>query len=348
MELETTKNFEQRKKDHIEHCLDEQVDVSINSFENIKLIHEALPDLNLADIDISKTLLGKMFSSPIFISSMTAGHMDGKKLNHLFASVCQEKNWLFNVGSQRRQLASGNSFDEWKELKQNYSQVYMCANLGLAQVITSSVEKIEEVISSIDAIGLIIHLNSLQEALQIEGTPSFKGGFEKIKQLSKVLSVPVILKETGCGFSINTLNKLNNSGVSVVDVSGYGGTHWGRVEGLRAKQAGHSVLSEMSQTFSNWGVSTLEGLMSVQHLDLSYKIWASGGIRNGLDVAKCLSMGASAVGMARPFLLHAQKGKNELLNYMNQLEQELKIALFCTGSSQIKELAGKWKWTNKN
>ena len=345
--METEAKFEQRKVDHIQHCLDDRVDVAANAFDPIKLIHEALPDINFDQVDISKFLLSHTFSSPIFISSMTAGHAMGQKLNYVFAAACEQKNWLFNVGSQRKQLGLQEVSSEWNEIKQNFPKIKICANLGIAQVITSKVQDIEKIISSIDAIGLIIHLNPLQEVLQIEGTPQFKGGLAKIIELSKELSVPVIVKETGCGFSVESLKKLNGTGVAAVDLAGYGGTHWGRVEGLRAEAKEERLLDEVSKTFSHWGETTLDSLMALQNLNLDYKVWASGGVRNGLDVAKCISMGASAVGMARPFLQAALKSQEELLHLMTRLEYDLKVALFCTGSLQINDLKGKWKWIGR-
>ncbi len=351
MEPENLKDFEQRKKDHISHCLNNHVDVSNNKLQGIALVHEALPDINFSEINISKNILGHMFSSPIYVSSMTAGHSEGKKLNDSFASACEQKNWLFAVGSQRRQLMDDSAANEWKDIKAKHPNLKMLANIGVAQAIECNLDSLESLVTSIDAIGLIIHLNPLQEAIQPEGTTNFKGGLDKIRLISESLSVPVIVKETGCGFSVGTLLKLKSTNIQAVDLSGYGGTHWGRVEGLRAEDRtdiNSQMSSIASQTFSNWGESTLSSLMSAISIDPNYSIWASGGVRTGLDVAKFIAMGAGAVGLARPILQAAIKGQAQLISYMNLLEHELKIAMFCTGSESLSQLDGKWKWINKN
>ena len=162
--------------------------------------------------------------------------------------------------------------------------------------------------------------------------------------------MPVVVKETGCGFSTGTLLKLKSSGVKAVDLSGFGGTHWGRVEGLRAdgkEGAKPQLSSSASKTFSNWGESTLSSLMAAVSVDPNYSVWASGGVRTGLDIAKFVSMGAEAVGLARPILQAAVLGQSQLIDYMNLLEHELKIAMFCTGSESLDQLDGKWKWINR-
>ncbi len=348
MKEETVNAFESRKKDHIKHCLNESVDVSSDQFASIRLTHQALPEINFDEVDIQANLLGHTFSSPIFISSMTAGHTQGKDINQLLAKVCESKNWLFNVGSQRHQLQNDSQVDAWQDLKQQFPNVKMAANLGLSQLIDADLKSVESVLNSIDALALIIHLNPLQEALQMEGTPNFKGGLAKIKTLAESLSVPVVVKETGCGFSVDTLRSLIGSGIQVVDLAGFGGTHWGRVEGLRASDVQETMMTQLSQTFANWGVPTVESLMSLQSLSLDYKVWASGGVRSGLDVAKCLAMGAEAAGIARPILLAALKGEQDLLDLMSFYEQELRVALFCTGSAGPSEIKGKWKWTGTN
>ena len=177
----------------------------------------------------------------------------------------------------------------------------------------------------------------MQECLQPEGTPQFEGGLKALKDLAKNLSVPVILKETGCGFSHKTLKKLCGLGLKAVDISGYGGTHWGRIEGDRISS--EDVRKQAALTYSNWGYSTLSSLLAAHQLeDKDFEIWASGGIKTGLDSAKCLALGASAVGFAHIILKQAQKGEKALEDQMFLLEHELKIALLCTGSRTVSQL----------
>ncbi len=342
--------FETRKQDHIDICLQDEVDVSQSGLDQIQLVHEALPEIDFSEVSTQSKILQKTVGSPIFVSSMTAGHKNSLLLNKIFASACVQKNWFFAVGSQRRQLTDKNANEEWKEIIRDFPLLKVISNIGVTQLINCSVEQLEELVEVTNALGLIVHLNPLQEVLQKEGTPQFRGAFDKILEVSSSLSVPVIVKETGCGFSLKTLQKLTKTRVQAVDVSGFGGTHWGRVEGERLKKETSSsakMAYDASQVFSNWGESTLSSLMAGLSLNPKYKLWASGGVRSGLDIAKYLSMGAQAVGLARPFLIKAMKGEGDLLNFMEQLEYELKVAMFCTGSSNIEELVGKWKWTNK-
>ena len=194
-------------------------------------------------------------------------------------------------------------------------------------------------IESLNAKALVIHTNPLQEALQPEGTPYFKNGLEAIEITCKKISFPVILKETGCGFSKGTLESLKGIGLKAVDVSGLGGTHWGRIEGQRSLE--DSIPFRASQTFALWGNSTLKSLYHARSIQPEYEIWASGGIRSGLDAAKSIALGADAVGFAMPALQKAiQGGVDLLMDWMDQIEYELKVALFCLGSAKIKDIKG--------
>ena len=193
---------------------------------------------------------------------------------------------------------------------------------------------------SIQAQALFIHLNSLQECIQPEGTTDFKGSFNVIEKLSSKLSVPVIIKETGCGFSFKTLKRLKSTKIAAVDISGLGGTHWGRIEGDRA-MAG-SVHFQAAKTFQNWGISTVESVLNANKAlgkKPTFELWASGGVRTGLDAAKLIAMGAKAIGLAKPALEKALIGQHSLIEWMSQVEYELKTAMFCTGSKDIKNLS---------
>ncbi|MGZ3712354.1 MAG: alpha-hydroxy-acid oxidizing protein, partial [Bdellovibrionota bacterium] len=181
-------------------------------------------------------------------------------------------------------------------------------------------------------------------ALQPEGTPNFKGGLKALEKLCKSSQVPVILKETGCGFSSATLTRLKGIGLSVIDLSGYGGTHWGRIEGGRAPEA--SAQRQAAHTFAGWGESTVDSLHNAmrQKIPAKLEIWASGGIRSGLEAAKAIALGARKVGFAKPALEKALLGEAELEAWMKAMEFELKIALFCTGSRTPEELRKGKRW----
>lgn len=349
--MESLTQFESRKQDHMRLALDPQVQTGGNALDQIELIHEALPELNFKDVDLSTSFHQTKLNSPIFISSMTAGHESGENFNQALADLSSKKQILMGVGSQRRQLGDPNARKEWEALRKKAPKALLVGNLGLAQLIQTPLDQIKELVDSLQALGLFIHLNALQEALQPEGTPQFAGGLKKIEEICKFISVPVIIKEVGCGFSEFTLKRLEGTGIYGVDVSGYGGTHWGRIEGLRAPA--NSPQSIAAEVFSHWGTSTLQSMINTQRAHVNYQVWASGGVRNGLEAAKLLSMGAGMIGMAQPWLEAYKKDEKNpeiaLEKLADQLDYELKIALFCTGCQSIAEIQRRkvWKWRHE-
>lgn len=336
--------FEKRKKDHIELSMKaENQATGFSGFDLVDLEHEALPDLNFQDISLETSILDQKLKTPLYINSMTAGHTEAVHLNAMMAETCEARGWMMGVGSQRRELSEKSS--EWKVLRKRAPKAVLVGNIGIAQAIQSSVSDIERLVESIEAQALFIHLNALQECMQPEGTPQFKGGLKAIQKLTKKLSVPVIIKETGCGFSLKTLKALKNSGVYAVDISGLGGTHWGRIEGDRAPQ--HSSQNQAAKTFQNWGIGTIQSMVNGAKVPKrDFELWASGGVRTGLDAAKLLVMGAQCVGLAKPAMEQALLGKAALNSWMEKIEFELKTAMFCTGSENIKNLK-KANWTLK-
>lgn len=356
--------FEKRKKDHIELSMKpENQAFGLSGLESVDLIHEALPDLNFSQITLKTDILKNKLETPLYISSMTAGHKGAIELNAMMAEVCEKRGWMMGVGSQRRELEDSNGGSEWKTLRKKAPKAIIIGNIGIAQAIQSDVSAIQRLVDSIEAQGLFIHLNALQECLQPEGTPQFAGGLKAIERIVKKIKVPVIIKETGCGFSLKTLKNLKNTGIYAVDMSGLGGTHWGRIEGDRAKD--NSNQERAAKTFQNWGIGTVQSMsygIKIQSHGIklqgngiknngkatkgSYNLWASGGVRTGLDAAKLLAMGAEAVGFAKPAMEQALFGKNSLFEWMDRIEYELKVAMFCTGSGNIKQLK-KAEWTYK-
>jgi isopentenyl-diphosphate delta-isomerase len=340
--------FESRKADHIRLSLSAKNQaLGQSGLDRIQLIHEALPDLNFSDIHLHTVSFRRKQKTPFLISSMTAGHRDSVNLNERLARVAEERGWRMGVGSQRRELNDPKAAQEWKSIRKVAPTVSLFGNLGLAQVIHSQVSDVERLVDALEADGMIIHLNALQECLQPEGTPNYKGGIKSLEKLCRRLSVPVIVKETGCGFSRATLKRLCGLGLAAVDVSGFGGTHWGRIEGDRT--AAGDIRRQASNSLANWGISTVDSLVNAVAVKPDYEIWASGGVRTGLDAAKLLAIGARTIGFAKPILEAALKGKDDLSWYMSVLEYELKTVLFCTGSKDVAELQRKkgWKWLAK-
>jgi isopentenyl-diphosphate delta-isomerase len=341
-------SFESRKADHIRVAMDRSVQTPhLSQFDRIHLIPEALPDLNLHEVEICTSVFGVQ-SKPFFISSMTAGHAQGADINIHLARAAAHQKWFMGVGSQRKELSCQEASNEWLALHNKVQNLSLIGNLGISQVIETPVRDIEKLLKNLKAKALFIHLNGLQECVQPEGTPNFKSGLTAIKRLAEGLSVPVIVKEVGCGFSQKTLISLNNSGIFAVDVAGSGGTHWGRIEAQRADQ--QSVFAQLGETFKNWGISTVESLLNAQKANLSYQVWASGGVRSGLDAAKCFALGARFVGVAQPLLAAALRDLTNsspqeivlenchLVNTMRAFEKELQVALFITGHANLEEL----------
>lgn len=337
--------IEKRKKSHLDLSLrPESQSFTDSCFDSLQLIHEAIPDLDFSDISIAQKGLGYSLKAPFFVSSMTGGWKESSQWNLKLAKACQSRGWAMGVGSQRSQLEDSKKAEEWRALRQACPDLILFGNIGLAQVLKFSTKEINLLVDSLKAQAMIVHCNPLQEAIQSEGTPQFKSGIQALKKLAKELPVPLIVKETGCGFSKQTLDRLTDLGLGAVDVSGLGGTHWGKIEGQRfdAKDFRFGI----ADTFGDWGISTLESLLYSLQEQRDYELWASGGMRTGVDAAKALSLGASLVGFAQPILKALQLGEEALNQFMSRLELELKVSLFCTGSASIKDLqkVKKWKW----
>ena len=338
-------NFEERKKNHLSFSLKSESQSKIGTgFDNIQLTHCSLPDLDLEEVSISQNWREHSLKTPFFVSSMTGGWSESLSFNLKLAKACERRSWIMGVGSQRAQLEEKEKAKEWRALRKSCPKVILLGNLGIAQLIKSSKEQVLSLIESLSAQGMIIHLNPLQEALQKEGTAQFKGGLKALEKLVQYSPVPVIVKETGCGFSKKVLDDLNGLGLAVVDLSGMGGTHWGRIEGLRYEK--EDSFFGIGESFSKWGVSTAQSLSDSQEKPRDYEVWASGGFKTGVSACKALAMGASFVGFGQSTLKALNEGEQVLDQIMSRLEYELKVSLFCTNSSCIKELkeTKKWNW----
>ena len=335
--------FEQRKRDHIRLSLDDMSQTKGRSgFEKVQLNHEAFPELDFSDVELKTEVFNTSLATPFVIGSMTGGHQAAENLNLLLAKCAAQRGWLMGVGSQRRELFDSSAALEWQEIRKKVPDVRLVGNLGITQVIHTPIDDIKKMMNLMGAFALYVHTNPLQECIQPEGTPQFKGGLQAVNHLCRSLEIPVIVKETGCGFSQLTFNKLKECGVAAVEVSGLGGTHWGRIEGARSDK--YSLGEHVSRTFANWGVSTVESVLNAQAVDAKYGIWGSGGVRSGLDAAKLLALGCDMVSIAQPLLKSAMDGEKELDLEMQRFELELKTALFCTGSANIQQFRRETVW----
>lgn len=339
--------FEKRKSEHIAASLNpaSQGLSQDRPYSRLKLFHQALPEVSLQEVSIECELLGKTRSSPYFISSMTAGHAGGVELNQVLARGAAKKGWLMGVGSQRRELWDEGASKEWGQLKEKVPEVELLGNLGLTQLIEKGAKATARLFKGLDPVGIFIHTNPLQEAIQREGTPNFRGGINALREFVDLVDVPVVLKETGCGFSVQTLLDLADDcpGLHAVDLSGSSGTNWGLVEGLR--EGGRY---DLSRAFQDWGISSIETLYELKSrgLALPYQIWASGGVRSGVDALKCIVLGAQAVGVAAPLLRSALQGLEKLEQTLTDFDDGLKIGLFLLGCVNIGDARQKaqWKW----
>ncbi len=348
-----TTEFEQRKKDHIRLALSDVTQgLTPNQFSKISLLHNALPEIRFSDVALQTQLLNHTFSSPHFISSMTAGHEQSKNINLQLALAAQERNWLMAVGSQRRELTDPTAITEWKEIRKQAPDAKLVSNIGILEVIQNPIESIIQLTENLNAIGLYIHLNPLQEVFQKNNNINFSNGLKSIETLVKKLKIPVLVKEVGFGISADLVKKLIDSGVYAVDVSGNGGTHWGYIEALRHDE--NAVERNAISAFADWGSSTVDCLLACQQYVMFHPIFASGGIRNGVDSAKCLALGARAVGIAQP-LMKAALGENigiatdhhrenDILKVMDTFDFQLKVAMFCSGIKKPEDYLHKKVW----
>lgn len=329
--------FQKRKEDHIIGSLNSYSQVGLSPSQQVQLIHDPFPELDFNEIDTSSASAIFTGFKPFMVSSMTGGHKKSFRFNQTLLEAAIEKKWIFATGSLRRELEDTNYAREsdWAKLADQSEGHPLIGNIGLAQVIRHSPEDILALVERYKLKGLFVHLNPLQEALQEEGTLNFKGGIKSLEKLLSLSKTPLFLKETGAGFSKQALEKIKALPFAALDVSGFGGTHWGRVEGLRAQAEKYKRGAEV---FENWGVSTVDSLGFASEVLRGQELWASGGLRTGLDAAICFALGAKVCGFAQPMLKAAQEGKGAVCTLMDQIDYELKVALFCTATKNIKGL----------
>lgn len=328
-----------RKQNHLEICLTQPVEIGLTGFENYYFIHQALPEIDFAKIDTSVKFLGKKLRAPILISPMTGGISEGGKINKNLALAAQKIGVAMAVGSQRIAIENPKLARTFQVRK--WAPDILCfANLGAVQLNYGfGTEECQKAVEMIEADGLIFHLNPLQEAIQPEGDTNFAGLLRKIEQVCKALSVPVIVKEVGCGISEEVARKLFNAGVKIIDTAGWGGTNWAIIEGERreVRSGSGSRKWEVGRIFSQWGMPTAESIIQCRKVK-GLKAIGSGGIRNGIEIAKAIALGADLTGLALPFLEPATQSAKAVEKKLLRLIKELKIAMFCVGVKNIREL----------
>lgn len=319
-----------RKSDHLRVCLEEDVQFrQTTGLERYRFTHCCLPELDQQDIDLRTTFLGKTLAAPLLISSMTGGTELARLINFRLAAAAQRHGLAMGVGSQRVAIESPQVASTFA-VRSVAPDILLFANLGAVQLnYRYGLEECRRVVDWLEADALILHLNPLQEAVQTHGDTNFRGLLDKIATLCQQLPVPVIAKEVGNGISAVMAQRLIAAGVQAIDVAGAGGTSWARVESERARDRKQQ---QLGQTFANWGIPTAECITTIRQVAPQLPLIASGGLRDGLEVAKTLALGADVAGLALPFLQAAAESDAALDQLIEILTAELSTVLFCTGS----------------
>lgn len=326
-----------RKADHIRINLEEDVRFPrlTTGLEQYRFVHQALPELDLEQIDRSVLLLGKNLDLPLLISSMTGGTAEAEHINRNLAVGAQARGIAMGLGSQRTGLEVASAAGTFK-VRQEAPDILLLANLGAVQLNKGyTVDHCQRAVDMIEADALILHLNPLQEVLQADGDWHWSGLLAKIEAVCSQLAVPVVVKEVGWGISGQLAHQLGEAGVAAIDVAGSGGTSWSEVEYHRAPT---ERLKLLARSLADWGIPTAESLVAVGEAVPWIPRLASGGIRNGIDVAKCLALGATAVGLASPFLRAAALSSDAVIDTIDQLGDELRVAMFCAGAGTVAAL----------
>ncbi|MDZ7719981.1 MAG: type 2 isopentenyl-diphosphate Delta-isomerase [Balneolaceae bacterium] len=329
--------IQERKKDHVELSINHDVNYKKSTgFEEYDFVHNALPEINSDEIQLSSMLLGVEFSFPLFISSMTGGYSEAGAVNTVIAEFCENENLPFGVGSQRVMLEDPGQEESFTIVRSHAPTAFISANIGGAQLIGGLPDKnIRRMIDSIEADAVIVHLNPLQELMQQEGDRNFKGIEKGIEELVHAIECPVIVKETGAGISKAVARRLLDAGVSVIDVAGAGGTSWSRVENLRSNQG------DPLHQFDDWGIPTVDCIRQIEPLkrEHSFGLIASGGIRSSFDIVKAMALGADFTASAQPIIKAIMDGGYESLEslYMSW-QKQARYILTLLGCSSFKDL----------
>lgn len=330
-------DIEQRKKDHIDIILSGRAKHRQGSgFDGLAFEHDALPDIDIADIDLTTNFLGKQLKLPYLASSMTGGPVQGGVINRNIAEAAQAMGFAMGVGSQRIALGggSGNGLD--LSVRRIAPDIALYANLGAVQFVHGlTIDDARKAVDTIAADALILHFNPLQEALQQGGDVNWKGVAKAVEKICRQLPVPVIAKEVGAGISLKVAKRFRDLGIAAIDVAGVGGSSWAAVEGLRHAD---SLGQSLGETFRDWGIPTFACLAEINGDMPDMPLIASGGIRDGLDGAKSIRLGASLVGQAGTLLQAATQGAEQVAAHVAAWERGLRIACFCTGSENLNEL----------
>ena len=329
--------IDQRKADHIKINLEQDVRSALTTgLEKYNFIHEALPELDLHRVDTTVSLFGKQLAAPILISSMTGGTEEAGEINHRLAEAAQEVGIAMGVGSQRAALEHREQTPTFSITRKVAPDILLFANLGAVQFNYGyGIDQCRRTVDMIEADALILHLNPLQEAVQDAGDVNFAGLAKKIEEVCKKIEVPVIAKEVGWGISEKAAKLLADCGVSAIDVAGAGGTSWSQVEMHRAPD---EFTRQLAATFVGWGIPTADSILNVKKAVPDMTIFASGGLKDGLDIAKCIALGATLGGMAGQFLKAAAVSTERAIEMMKLTKRQIEVTMFACGVETLEGL----------
>ena len=325
-----------RKDAHLDLCAMEDVEANVSpGWDHVQLPHEALPELDGDEVDLSAQLLGKSLVLPLVITGMTGGSERGGQVNRALARVAQSTGIAMGLGSQRPMLEDLRLVETYR-VRTEAPDIVLLANIGLVQLnygITP--QRCGELVEAVEADALCLHLNALQEMVQPEGDRNFSGLLHRIEQVVAATPVPVLLKETGAGIPAHLAVRAMEAGCIGVDISGVGGTSWARVEALRQSDP---LYRDVGNTFRDWGIPTARALLDARQAAPDALIIGSGGVRTGLQMAKALALGADVCGMALPFLRAVLQSEEAATDLVRKLAEELRIAMFCAGTEDVAAL----------
>jgi len=327
-----------RKVDHIRICLEQKAQAKnvTAGFEDVSLVHRALPEINKSKINLSTTFLGKKFKAPIIVGAMTGGAEEATAINASIAEAVEKLGLGMGLGSQRAAIENKSLEKTYRVARDKAPNAFLIANVGGVQLVHGyGVKEVKKIVEMIDADAVAIHLNALQEAVQPEGQTNFQGVLAKISEIAGAIKVPVIVKETGAGISAEDAKALEKAGVKAIDVGGVGGTSFAAVEFYRSTKQKDVYLGE---AFWDWGIPTSVSLVENSQT-VKLPLIASGGIRSGTDIAKALALGANLAAVSQPILETAVKGAKETEEKLSCLIEELRNVLFLVGAEKLNDLA---------
>jgi len=334
--------IESRKDEHVRIALEKDVAASHNYWDDVILTHNALPEIDKNEIDLKIKLLNKNLEAPIVISAMTGGYHLAKDINERLAYAAADFQIAMGVGSQRAALKNDNLKDTYSVIK-DYDVPLRIGNIGASQLVIwghkKTMEYVYQMVDMIDAHAIAVCLNFLQEVVQFEGEANAKGCLHEIAKLADAIDIPIIVKESGAGISLGVAKQLAETNIAAIDVGGLGGTSFSAIEHFRAKMHFDGYHARGGKTFWDWGISTPKSILNVgEAIEGNMPVISTGGIRNGLDAARSIALGADAAGVAQVMLKPATKSKQATVFEMDMIIKELRAAMFLTGSETVEKL----------